>query len=309
MSKTTRPHSLVPTKPSVTTFLESLGKTPVFTRKLLKNVASQFRSAQEGKSVELIDCYGHTHTIESNESSALSKVPKLIYNSHLKLFDDEPYNILRCLDEKSRNRFVCGHGNNVMEMIKYYRLPVYTHFRVVEADRDYDIDERIEEVNAAIAPSEISVERKVLAENMRNMFTLPTAQIDNIVCIGHGSLCFGTASIIQHCAALFIAYDLTDFYEEFGTRLETPITVFAQDPGYTVNDKEILYLFPVPIQILTDPEGFLTVNENSLVMSCYPSAPVKQIVADLAADTASGKGPISSGITIYRTPNTVELTL
>jgi energy-converting hydrogenase Eha subunit F len=105
------------------------------------------------------------------------------------------------------------------------------------------------------------------------MVTLPTAQIKNIVCTGHGSLCFGTASIVQHCATLVIVQDPTALYEEFGTRLESPITIFPQDPGYTVHDGEITSLFSVSIQILTDPGGSLAINKNSLVMSCYPRAP------------------------------------
>jgi hypothetical protein len=83
--------------------------------------------------------------------------------------------------------------------------------------------------------------------------------------------------------------DPTALYEEFGTRLESRTTIFTQDPGYTVHDGEITSLFSVPIQILTDPGGFLPIDKNSLAMSCYPSAPVKQIVPDLTADTASGK--------------------
>jgi hypothetical protein len=120
---------------------------------------------------------------------------------------------------------------------------------------------------------------------------LPTTQIHNVVCVGHDNLGYYTASITQHSATYSIADDLTKLFEELGKLPETPITIFAQDSGYTANDNEIPSRFPILIKVLENPEGFLAISDNSLVVSCYSSAPVKQIVADLAADTTTGKGP------------------
>jgi hypothetical protein len=48
---------------------------------------------------------------------------------------------------------------------------------------------------------------------------------------------------------------------------------------------------PVPIKIVSDPQGFLAINESSLVFSSYPAVPVKQLVADLSSEAPDGKGP------------------
>jgi hypothetical protein len=147
----------------------------------------------------------------------------------------------------------------------------------------------LQNIGIGMALWERSFERKVLYKFLRKMVISKTAQVSNIVCLGHGSLDKNYASILQHVAAVFIAQDLTALYEEYGKPPEDPITITAQDPAYTENDHTVLSLFPIPIRIVSDPEGFLAINESSLVMSCYPTVPTKQMVADLAADSVSGK--------------------
>ncbi|KAK2880150.1 hypothetical protein FQN49_000529 [Arthroderma sp. PD_2] len=58
------------------------------------------------------------------------------------------------------------------------------------------------------------------------------------------------------------------------------IDIFVQDPAYTDVDCEVLSDYG--IITLDDPEGFLALDDRSLVMSCDPGIPVKQIVADIA---------------------------
>lgn len=58
------------------------------------------------------------------------------------------------------------------------------------------------------------------------------------------------------------------------------VQCFAQEPEYTDADREILQDYD--ITVLDDPEGWLEVDETSVVISCSPNVPVKQIVTDLA---------------------------
>lgn len=53
-----------------------------------------------------------------------------------------------------------------------------------------------------------------------------------------------------------------------------------QDPEYTSVDREILDGFG--LQTVDDPEGFLKVDEQSIVLSIAPNVPVKHIIADIA---------------------------
>ncbi|KAL2858603.1 hypothetical protein BJY01DRAFT_201399 [Aspergillus pseudoustus] len=59
------------------------------------------------------------------------------------------------------------------------------------------------------------------------------------------------------------------------------ITCSVQDPAYTDGDRVVLATYG--ISILDDPEGFLVVNDESLVFSCAPDIPVKQIIVDIAS--------------------------
>ncbi|KAF1964089.1 hypothetical protein BU23DRAFT_370860, partial [Bimuria novae-zelandiae CBS 107.79] len=56
--------------------------------------------------------------------------------------------------------------------------------------------------------------------------------------------------------------------------------IYAQDPGYTPVDE--LILGEHGITVVGNPKGFLEVDDWTAVVSCAPSVPVKQIIADLA---------------------------
>ncbi|KAK2875177.1 hypothetical protein FQN49_001714 [Arthroderma sp. PD_2] len=58
------------------------------------------------------------------------------------------------------------------------------------------------------------------------------------------------------------------------------IRCLAQDPAYTSIDIEVLEAFE--ISTLDDPEGFLQIDDTTLVVSMMPDVPVKEIVADIA---------------------------
>lgn len=58
------------------------------------------------------------------------------------------------------------------------------------------------------------------------------------------------------------------------------ILCYAQDPIYNTVDKTVLGHFG--INVVDDPEGFLQVDDGSVVFSCAPNIPVKQVIADLA---------------------------
>lgn len=58
------------------------------------------------------------------------------------------------------------------------------------------------------------------------------------------------------------------------------LSCYMQDPEYTSVDREILDGFG--FQTVDDPEGFLKVDEQSIVLSIAPNVPVKHIIADIA---------------------------
>jgi hypothetical protein len=62
------------------------------------------------------------------------------------------------------------------------------------------------------------------------------------------------------------------------------IPCYVQDPIYTDTDR--LMLDKHGVKTLDDPDGFLEVDNSSLVISCGSNAPVKQIVSDIAYPAA-----------------------
>lgn len=184
-----------------------------------------------------------------------------------------------------------GLGDNVKEMIKYSMFPVYIRFRDDKLAGDYKCDLVKKQLAHGMMSWDKGSEDKMINKPLSDMAVQQCPRITNIVCIGHGSLGRSSDSMFQHIAASPIAEKLMALYEDLGKPLAAPIDIVAQDPSYTANDKHLLSLLPRPICVVTDPEGFLAINENSLVVSCCPAIPVKQIVADLAADWSFGKGP------------------
>ncbi|KAK1980796.1 hypothetical protein LZ30DRAFT_594048 [Colletotrichum cereale] len=77
----------------------------------------------------------------------------------------------------------------------------------------------------------------------------------------------------QHAVALTLSQILGDLTGR-------KIRCYAQDPAYTQASVE--YLKSRNIVVLDDPQGFLDVDEYTLVFSVAPTVPVKQIVTELA---------------------------
>ncbi|KAI9162974.1 hypothetical protein HJFPF1_04569 [Paramyrothecium foliicola] len=118
-----------------------------------------------------------------------------------------------------------------------------------------------------------------------------------IVCFGLGSLEFPVdgrglqrratsdglplrAAMTQHASALTLAKVL-------GERQNCPpLRVVAQDPAYTTVGKQILRDEGFEVVEGYGSLAFTFVDEESVVISCHPNIPVKQIVADIARPAA-----------------------
>ncbi|KAK4183493.1 hypothetical protein QBC35DRAFT_542961 [Podospora australis] len=106
---------------------------------------------------------------------------------------------------------------------------------------------------------------------------MPT--IKKIEAFGCGSFVWdtdeNTPCIRQHALALC----LRDHFEE---KQGHKVQLFAQDPDYRRIDRQILKGKIAGFKILEDPWGFIEVDEETLVISIAPTAPIRQIVADIA---------------------------
>jgi hypothetical protein len=101
--------------------------------------------------------------------------------------------------------------------------------------------------------------------------------INKIVCFGLGSLAHPREdtrprSNIQHAA-------VESMMEILKEKTGGGVRCLAQEPAYLDSDKELLKT--IGIETIEDPNGFLEVDGNTLVISAAPNVCVRQIVADL----------------------------
>ncbi|KAG7119653.1 hypothetical protein HYQ46_010932 [Verticillium longisporum] len=106
------------------------------------------------------------------------------------------------------------------------------------------------------------------------MKALPST-LTKIVAFGFGSLTFkgglNETPIHQHTLMLLLR-DIVFPKNE--------LACIAQDPDYT--DADRLALAAAGVGVVEDPRAFLEVDEQSIVLSFSPNAPVKQIVTEIS---------------------------
>lgn len=123
-------------------------------------------------------------------------------------------------------------------------------------------------------------------------------KIDKLVCFGFGAIDvldddsgpdFRFWSPLQHFAAFTIAYTLRQAYREQDP--DASVKIIFQDPGYGPSDAIFWKLAEYPdMEFVKDPEGFLAVDKNTLVMTAHLPhfVPAMQIIADLVEDGPAG---------------------
>jgi hypothetical protein len=123
-----------------------------------------------------------------------------------------------------------------------------------------------------------------------------TTKVTKIICFGLGDMCRKPPdwlrrqneskeeelnisavdrSMIQHSIALTLA-------DAFRNHDRNEIQLLAQDPDYTVEATEFLKRNGFKIVGQFGAGGFAEIDEESVVFSPFVSAPVKQIIADIA---------------------------
>lgn len=111
------------------------------------------------------------------------------------------------------------------------------------------------------------------------------SRINKIIGFGCGSMQFPQKDgefkeiqkgpLFQHALMLWLRDHL-----EVNGKAHGEIECYAQDPIYTATDKTVLE--SADIKVLDDPEAFLEVDSSSVVISCAPDIPVRQIICDIA---------------------------
>ncbi|TGJ77101.1 hypothetical protein E0Z10_g10778 [Xylaria hypoxylon] len=148
------------------------------------------------------------------------------------------------------------------------RKPQYAHFQ--PKYQVLDLDRKFKEAEEHWA----QCEARYLIENVLSKYELPPT-INKVICFGLGNDItrdFETQS--QHPAALTIR----EYLEE---KLGNNIRLLAHDPEYTSDTVEVLKRHGFEVDMV-GIQGFIDVDENSLVLSIKRCARVKQVLADIA---------------------------
>jgi hypothetical protein len=86
------------------------------------------------------------------------------------------------------------------------------------------------------------------------------------------------AALIHHAIAL----TMVDVIRSCGEGSDMHARLLTQDPGYSVETKDMLQKIGFEVIGEYGAEGFAELDENSIVFSAFTQAPVKQIIADIA---------------------------
>jgi hypothetical protein len=120
------------------------------------------------------------------------------------------------------------------------------------------------------------------------------APITQVVCFGLGALNLNKMfynSAIQYMAVFSIIQTLNEYYRK--TDPDRPlIKLVLQDPNYEQRDYEILQKLFNNISFVSDPDGLLAINANTLVVTAFlpVQVPLVQIIVDLFSENPA-QGP------------------
>lgn len=113
------------------------------------------------------------------------------------------------------------------------------------------------------------------------MSTTTSPVITKIVGFAFGSIALTHVEANYAYRPAFQHALLLTLKELFCEKLSTEdIACYVQDPLYTNCDR--LLLGSYGISVLHDPNGVIEVDDSTLVVSCAPNIPIRQIVMDMA---------------------------
>ncbi|PYH87873.1 hypothetical protein BO71DRAFT_392653 [Aspergillus ellipticus CBS 707.79] len=164
---------------------------------------------------------------------------------------------------------------------------LYTHYPSVPAST-------LEEVRGAFGKIRGHWEESETCQELTSHLSTMKAstRIQKIVAFGLGTLAkvqngrLSTRSYVQHAAIRSMVTALADVDGE-------EIQCYAQDPWY--DEMDVAFLGSIGITVVSDPKGFLEIDESTLVFSVCPNVPVKQIVADVRWPGAMIWNTVSEG--------------
>ncbi|KAL6709193.1 hypothetical protein ACN47E_002009 [Coniothyrium glycines] len=269
---------------------------PIYTRALLESMAKEVRTIKE--------------MLEQESSHITRELSRRAQNGlHYKTWVEEPgshhtdvlVNFLTRVElhpefqQQARDlstRLQQLHTYNPDLKGQYLLAPYY--FTTYERPESvmYENEEQMRPSKTQLAKTKVlwteSKSRSELLATITRSISSSSKRITKIVCFGLGSLRTGQAwycSVLQHMTVFSIAAAL-----DRQNRLSDPrgpkVKIIFQDPCYVKQDRitlKELYSDGGAVEFVSDPEGLLAVDSETLVVTAFlpTTVPLMQILADL----------------------------
>ncbi|KAJ4289285.1 battenin CLN3 protein [Collariella sp. IMI 366227] len=183
-------------------------------------------------------------------------------------------------------RWQVAHGRDYCRRIELAYCPTRLAYslekrriatgELIEAQSSASVEDAQETFDAGVKAWDGSEECKTLLAFLDNT---PLPKVTNVVAFAcstiSGERDRRLRAIYQHAPALI----LREFFNDRRERGQPEVKILAQDSIYCKTD--VATLQRVGITVLGDPEVFLEVDDESVVISFYPNVPTRQIIADI----------------------------
>lgn len=258
---------------NVSVFEEAVGHKPLFTRDVLKQAASDLAKTHDPK----------TRNDKIVAPNVLGGGSSDVWNSGRtsQIGWRSSYRLQAALGKLSFYS-ISSWSSSVSLADKYDLRPnddATDPFRLRIAKMPRPVDE----LNAIAGPQQRFIRRSVWYEMTKLLRTL-SVKVDNIVCIALGALHqddFENGLSPNSCGQNLVACCIAEYLESLYNDSKS-IPIIACDPEYSVADIKLLSSLSHPISVVSDPQHYLSITPNSLVMciSIPAFVPVWEIVAD-----------------------------
>ncbi|KAL4865410.1 hypothetical protein BDV12DRAFT_174676 [Aspergillus spectabilis] len=250
---------------------------PFFTQKSIRDVQNQLRKQlNRGEKILVKGLDGVTVAFEVRTGDDRKCHDKLTYQVGHPCIDYVSYQSLKARIESNRESPHLAFCNlRIQYKLTRHNIPTG------ESVLDFGLRSQDEVHRVFTTALQIWEESEVWAQIKATLSSTSAAtNIRKIIGLGCGTMSlpdgiphFSYGPAFQHALLLTTQRLLQE-------KCDDEIICGVQDPGYTDRDTPVLRSYG--IKILQDPEGFLEIDDSSLVFACAPNVPVKQIVTDIA---------------------------
>ncbi|KAL4887622.1 hypothetical protein BJY04DRAFT_212651 [Aspergillus karnatakaensis] len=261
---------------------------PLFTRDAMLRVRDQLREPTPGDRIRIEGFHGQVHDCRVKTGEISENYP-IEYNQNGEPTLNREGELEKWVLKEPRIRYR-SYDSMIDDMQRGYGLSwSYCTITIVHPMERCDLPLEVGDLdagrqffNAALQDWEASDTWKEIKGTLLSLAL--RHEIGNIIGMASGTFTASSRSggssrsAVQNAFLVTLKKLLQDSHLGTGH-----VDCYAQDPAYSQRDQTILA--ESDIQVVEDPDGFLHVDDTSLVFSCAPNICVKEVITDIARPT------------------------